>query len=722
MQKALRALALVSLLPGPARAQDTVEAALRRLNPGACAVLVRQEDTAALAALWDEDALRLRLENQAPRIPLGPRAAAGLWKDHGWGTGPGWILVDSRGGELDAGLGLGYGARVLAALREKGVVPRWEARRAFLKEHPENGEAWWEELYRAYRLAHAHMLVLAAQGRASRSGAESLDFPGKAMAFAEADPEAAERLADQVFGEVASALEGAFSVEGWWRTWFNAAGPLVMEGAQASPRIREVCARLAADLEGTLAQGGRGFPMEEWLPSLRVLAGRPLRELPGQVVIRDLERPSFGLVRGCLNTLAVEKDWLGMLAFLDDLGLREDAWFSAEGWEQRCLFRGYIEAWKARPLVELGRIREARDAVNQARFWGLDGGLDGILGFLLGAKALGDPTIREALKEPARPRPPRPPLPPPPRLALLGAPPWRRDWEALRASGALLPWSPAELGWTELAPAPAEALRARMGWGPEPRWALLLGDAPVASGTRCPAPALVAGILQRERPSKLMELDGILERHPGHLGARQARLGLLKARMPDKRLEPLLAEDARAAHLPGMSGSSPYGLDFGPDAAWKPDPALWQWSAQQVLPGLERLLRSWPSAPDPWKAWLAWARFHPDRPSVVALARTLVLWTPEERWMGQLPLDVLQAVTEELRRDRNYPELARWLGAAWEARSATVGRGLPSWQRPEWQAMGPALVQPLAETLRLLGLREKALEVEKTYRNALSPE
>jgi len=45
--------------------------------------------------------------------------------------------------------------------------------------------------------------------------------------------------------------------------------------------------------------------------------------------------------------------------------------------------------------------------------------------------------------------------------------------------------------------------------------------------------------------------------------------------------------------------------------------------ARTAADQVESLLRRWPSHPGGWKAWLAWARFHPARPSLVAFARTL---------------------------------------------------------------------------------------------------
>jgi len=714
-------LALVSLLP--VHAQDTLEGALKNVRPGDYTLLIRAEDASAFAAQWDEDALRLRLDGQLYRTVLGPQTAAKLWKAHGWGNEIGWILVDGRGTELDAGTGAFYGTRALAVLRDRGLVPRWEARRAFLKEHPENGEAWSEEVFRCLRIARLHMNALARQGRAVWGGATIMNAIG-GLTLTEPDPEARGRLADPIFGELAAALEGATSVADWWRSESDPSILLVIAGAQESPRMRDVCSRLAADLGEAYTRSEGGYALESRLAHFRAAAGRPLRELPDRVALPDQDPLSPMLFLACLGTLEVAEDWEGMLAFLDNPALLEEGEVrSTAAWESRCGSRSLIAAFKVRPLLELGRTREAREAIADARSWAGEKYQGTSVELILGRNVKDQALLKEALEEPVRPRPPMPPLPPAPRLALLGAPAWLKDWEALRGSETLLPWSRAELAWTTLAPAEAEALRARMGWGSEPRWVLLLGEESVASGTRCPVPGLLAGILERERPSALQRLDRILERHPGHLGARRARMALLKTRMPEPRLERVLAEDARAAFQPADFGFQDYPLDFGPDAPWKPDPALWQWSAQQVLPRLETLLRSWPNQQAVWKAWLAWARFHPDRPSVVAFSGTLTLWTSRERWMGGLPLEVLRAVTEELRRDRNYPELVRWLGAAWRARleeHRNTTTTMVDERRKNWEALGPALVTPLAEMLRLTARPDQAREVETTYRDMLA--
>jgi hypothetical protein len=257
-----------------------------------------------------------------------------------------------------------------------------------------------------------------------------------------------------------------------------------------------------------------------------------------------------------------------------------------------------------------------------------------------------------------------------------------------------------------------------------PRWALLRGETLLASGTQCPAAEDLASLLSREAPSRLQFLDRFLEQHPAHQQAHAARLKLLMTRMPEPRLEPRLAADARATCLPSVVMMGAEYLDFGPDAPWKPDEALWQWSAQQVLPQVEAQLRSWPSHAGLWRSWLAWARFHPAHPSPVALADTLPLWGDRDAWVGPLPMEVHLAVAAELRRTRAYPQLAAWMEAAWAHVGKEAGTEV---EAGEWEdrktlleRLRPAVVDPLVESLRLLQRTEEARQVELTYRRMIT--
>lgn len=115
------------------------------------------------ATQGDESLLRLQDEGQVMRAPLPPEAKE-LWQNLGWGGQDHWLLVSAQAEEAGDGPGLATGERVLARLRTKGLVPRWETRSAFLRKHPGSGEAWREEISMAFRLARTRMDRLLAAG------------------------------------------------------------------------------------------------------------------------------------------------------------------------------------------------------------------------------------------------------------------------------------------------------------------------------------------------------------------------------------------------------------------------------------------------------------------------------------------------------------------------------------------------------------------------------
>lgn len=677
-------------------------------------LLYRAEEARALGALSDVALTKLRIEAQLTRLELPADLAASLWEARGWGREAHWLLASPDGEVLGDGPGLPSGDAVMALLREKGIPTRWEERRAFLAEHPGNGEAWVEEVQKCFRLAITQVSSLAAQGRAVRGGASTLAGEAPAYALADPDPEARARLADQVFQEFADALEGLSGVDRWWDHPIGVFGLLPHYGAGASPRLRRLAEALARSLEERMERSGpESFLEDRWI-AFRSLAGLSIRELPDLAPLPGEPGLPPALLAGCVTECAGRKDWDGALAFLDGLPARDarEPW-TPEGWKAYCAFQATVSGLRVRPLWELGRVQEARAAMEALRAWsGPSWGEDGRGVPLLATGLLEAGFYREIAGKPALPAPSMPPQGPAPRLALLGDPAWRQAWDALWKADPLLPWGGGELPLAALAPEEAAALRSRAGWGQEPRWALLRGNEVLASGAQCPTPDSMAGILAREAPSRLRVLGAFLERHPENLAARRARMALLAARMPEPRLEPLLAEDARIAFdAPGTVPAA--------SAPWKPNPALWQWSAQQALPRIEALLRSWPSDPGLWRAWLAWARFHPLKPSVTVLARDLAVWGGRSRWLGALSPEAHQAVAAELRKGGDYEEIVRWLGDAWEGMDRRPGDQLTDgeWEalRAYRQKLRPAVVAPLAEAYRMLERPEDALALEAAY-------
>lgn len=177
----------------------------------------RPEAAPGDSARGDELLLRLAREGQLAQAPLSAQAALDLWQSRGWGSQDHWLLVSAQGEEAGDGAGVATGAEVLALLRAKGLIPRWEARRAFLKLHPENGEARQGEIIVAALLAESRMEALVAAGKAVRGTMPTLGWDVPAIAFTETDPQARARQADQVFAELAEALAGVRTLGGWWR-------------------------------------------------------------------------------------------------------------------------------------------------------------------------------------------------------------------------------------------------------------------------------------------------------------------------------------------------------------------------------------------------------------------------------------------------------------------------------------------------------------------------
>ena len=111
-----------------------------------------------------------------------------------------------------------------------------------------------------------------------------------------------------------------------------------------------------------------------------------------------------------------------------------------------------------------------------------------------------------------------------------------------------------------------------------------------------------------------------------HLAARRERFDLLLRRMPDPRLEPILAQDAARALVT---------LEFAPSASWKPDPNLWADAAQTgPAPAWSRPSAPGPTAPTCGGPGSAGPGSTPPHPSVLALAQGTVLLEPPGRLAG----------------------------------------------------------------------------------------
>jgi hypothetical protein len=412
-----------------------------------------------------------------------------------------------------------------------------------------------------------------------------------------------------------------------------------------------------------------------------------------------------------------DKDWNGALKLLSDLappGPPEP--MSPHAWESYCRLQSALQAQRCLALAGLGAWDLAGAALGEARHWGGSQGAREVLlgqGMLFTGPGADSAAWRQLLSQ-ALGRdgePPRMPAPPPPlRLVLGGMPKWLSAWSALRWAPELAPWSPGELRWEAADRAAFERARARHGWGPGPRWALYRGEELRASGSHCPEARGLAGLLEAEGPSLLQRLQALLAVQPDHLAARRERMDLLMRRMPNRRLEPILAEDA-ARTLSALA--------FDPGASWRPDPGLWGAAAQQVLPALEQALRTWPNRSHLWQAWITWARFHPARLSVLTLAQGTAFWSPQGDWRAWLPYDVQRAVAAELKRQGGYTAMRDWFRAVWDSLDhrplRNLYRGEQGWVLERRREEETAVFQPLRDALAALACTEEQAELERVF-------
>lgn len=649
-------------------------------------LVLRPQDAQDRWWMQDDRVRRLLATREFQVQPLTDAQGRDLSHLKGWQQEPRWLLLSPDGAQQTEGRGRPSGDRLLADLLDLGLRPRWERREAFLKEHPDHGPACIEALQEAEALL---------ENRLNAQAGGIAPFLAR-LRTQPPDPAALTQL-DAMARELSEALQHLARLPLWWE---QGSLPLFRWGTRPDfvlpPQLREAIDRLREQAWEALLQDPSDEALWGLCARLARTGGLDLEGFlasaapaPGQAW------PPDTLVMTLAESYAAKEDWAGQLVAMNALrSAAIEAPADREAWDEARHALALVEIHRARALARLGRWEESAGAVGEARF--LSGQRwRGFLTFFLRRaipEAFGE---QRAVYEPfldgdPLPDPPPPPAPPTLRLLRLGAPAWAAAWTTLPRTAELAPWGPSELV-AETASADLErTLRARHGWE-GPRWVLLAGDQLLASGDGVPAARELAQRLAVQAPSRLQRLDRFLERHPAHRAARRLRLDLLRARMPNRHLEPQLAEDARLLRARVKAGDG-----------WTPDPGLWQWTAQQVLPALEADLEHWPDQAGLWRSWVAWAGFHPRQPSALLLARRLPLYGVEAAWSSRLPAEVHKAVAEELRGPGRYEEMRQWFQSAWDGidrLNRRRGIGVPQWLRSQRRGLKEAIVDPLREAL-----------------------
>ena len=577
-----------------------------------------------------------------------------------------WTLLDPKGQEnSESRQGI---PDLLATFQKAGYIPSWEARRAFLKQHPGNGEAWQAEVGFALR------------GAERRLNPRLLKEPGASFRSKGGRQEDQEARADEFFQPLTEALGHFAKVPEWWRAseWMSWLPRLERVDAAFSPKLRSVLEGMHQDLSeawrrsphsGSADLGkawiSLGGLLQEWMPPLRLPKFTPL---PGRVW------PSPGVLFEYTSARCGHKRWDDLLAQLEDLPQSENFRADTEdGWTEYCNLRAGCSLVKAIATAGLGRWEETLQALEEARRWAGPSWMeadawDGYLGLLESAspalyRERGE-DLGRILNGPVLPRPLPPTLPAPVRLVLFGKPAWRPQWDALRQDPGLVRWDATELLW-DAASAPDPALVARMNWTQAPRWILFQGASVLASDTVAPEAKYLLLLLDRNSPSKLRRLERLLQREPDNLDVHRARVHLLLPRMPQSDLESDLADSARIARVP---------VPLGKDTLWKPDPMLWGSHAKRLLPEIQDLLLCWPSSVEAWRLYGTWQGFQPAMPSLASFPQTLEVWDSRSRWAARLPEGIHEMLRADFVRTKQFVLMREWFLMA--------QRGITSWPDP----------------------------------------
>ena len=395
--------------------------------------------------------------------------------------------------------------------------------------------------------------------------------------------------------------------------------------------MRRLCAQAARDLERRLRQEPYDLELAQFWMEACDAAGQLPETVGGLCLpVPGEPWPDPSMVGRFLEPHVRRRDWHGALKLLSDLSPQGPPNpVTPQGWDSHCRLLGAVHAQRALALAGLGTWDQAGTALSESRHWG---GSQGVREALVTRGSLfsgpgGDPSawrnlLAQALGRHEAEPPPMPAAEPPLRLVVLGMPRWILQWAGLRQAPELALWSPSELHWEVADRRQEEAHRTRYGWGPGPRWALFRGEELRTSGPDCPTPKALAALLEGQGTPQLQRLQRVLEAQPDHHAAHRERFDLLLKRMPDRRLEPLLAQDAAQALVT---------LEFDPQAPWKPDPEVWGQAAQQALPQLEQALRAWPNRIHLWQAWISWAPVPPVPPVGAAPAPGGGLLEPQGR-------------------------------------------------------------------------------------------
>jgi hypothetical protein len=690
-------LFLIPTLCLPLVAQDSWEAWARealKVPPEAYPVwfLARREGVGR-TALFSEELLPTRVLKELRPLTAPAEALRSLGARSGTKPDPDWALLTSQGQVLRQGSGEPSGTGLLEALEADGWSSRWDRRQAFLKEHPDQGDALLDAAAEAQRRFLYYRFIVEAQrqqGPQLRISWSMGEAPDPASVKALATP-AGQRLVlrpcqQALRGVRDLPLEDPESADGWTEMY-----ALAMGGIASQEALLEDFRGLVHRVEDQLRRDpGRESLWQVWRGMAAVLPG-----LDAEVLASSLE-PAPGSpwpLRVVAEALTLKMDPRqrldraeAELAGGGDPGARLQAWARI----------------KLGALLALDRVDEARLWIQEARRTDR-----GVFGEFPGAVPVPEDHpafagLKRALEE--DPPVPHPFVPKGLALVVLGRPAWLPAFEALDRHPDLDAWGrgwvmiPGELTLLHLDGKEEGEIRKVLNLPPGPRWVLIRDEGEcLAQGVEAPEPARIAQALRKVGPPLLERLEAFLRTHPDHRQAQEQLVKVLTERMPHPRLELKLAQAcARLGEAPILRSA-----DF------KPQLPLWEPSARRALPSAEARLRRWPESLEAWMAWMDWQSVQARPASPAELLNGLAVWKSAQRGgPGPLPLDVAAGVAQRLEQAGRWKDLAEW--------------GLQQWDGGWRRAMGWGREAPEGEDPAALELRQKSRkELETLARTTL---
>lgn len=654
-----------------------------------------------------------------------------LWKTRNWGKEEHWILLDPTGKVTADGLDFPKPKAILEQFEKAKYISHWERRKAFLQQNPHQGEAWLEQLNAAWRLSVQRILRMEDAGTFFRLPDEGVDEANRRSAQSALkqilEGSEAEAKADQIFAEVAEALEAlTLMPDGYKEIALGAwTEELVYQDARLatlSPKTRKALLKLQEDLEFALRREPSRLEMSAGMLFMRlqqVISPLPNYALPrGITALPGQDWPSQDFIEAVCRMIGERQDWVGMLSFLSAIPERNLLRpLTLEQWNTRRERRVLITLHRAWAFGKREQWEDVRSALREAR---RHAGPEWNMGEI--QQAVKDlqqrlPELRRERLESFRPLlfgqgdvwPPKPEAWPMLRLILLNQPEDSRALDPIQNAPALAQWGPDELRFERSRKDPG--LCERFGWGDESRWVLLSGNELVATDTEALTPETLQMHLNAVGPSRLSELDQLIQSDSEQLDLRRERYRVLQSRMPNKALEERMAEDARLAFI---------ALDFSPSTPWKPDEAIWSEASVHLHGNLENALRRWPSRESFWRTWVSWAPFHPHQPSAIQLLQQTALWGDKVNWTARMPKEVHEAVLSELRRQRRWEEMRVWFQDAYDGLDKQPLRDkkgkIQEWLLARRRKETDAIVRPLREALEVLQRFEEVTTLDREWR------